>query len=380
MQWRGIWDLGNVYFRNDFPGGRLGGVVRNDSSRFTAVISGENYPINFSPWYAFQVWAESKRDIQLTLTYLGFESRYYPKISKDGSTFYPLDSAQCRPLFLDADGNDLPEALDISLTVGPDPIWVSAQEVLTSDDNRKWIQEMTEKPFVQNFSVGTSLEGRNLGALSIGGFTSDKGIMIISRQHPPEVTGYLAMQAFVQRICRDDSLARAFRRKYKTFVVPMLNPDGVDNGHWRHNMGGVDLNRDWAEFNQPETRAIKNFLDSCDNQGISFHFGLDFHSTWKDVYYPLDSAVTRPSAKIVYEWLEAIERALPDYSPRIEPSEDDLKPTIYARNHFYVAYNMPAVIFELGDNTSRAFLKHKAQIAAEELMKLLVEKEVKLGY
>ena len=42
----------------------------------------------------------------------------------------------------------------------------------------------------------------------------------------------------------------------------MPNPDGVDSGYWRHNSNGVDLNRDWIEFTQPETKAIKQFLES----------------------------------------------------------------------------------------------------------------------
>ena len=30
---------------------------------------------------------------------------------------------------------------------------------------------------------------------------------------------------------------------------------------WRHNANGVDLNRDWTAFTQPETQAIKNYLE-----------------------------------------------------------------------------------------------------------------------
>lgn len=41
-----------------------------------------------------------------------------------------------------------------------------------------------------------------------------------------------------------------------------MNPDGVDNGHWRHYAGGIDLNRDWANFNRPETRAVKTFMEN----------------------------------------------------------------------------------------------------------------------
>ena len=65
-----------------------------------------------------------------------------------------------------------------------------------------------------------------------------------------------------------------------------MNPDGVDNGHWRHNANGVDLNRDWTGFNQPETSNIKNFLKKKTKEGYDFTLGVDFHSTWQDVYIP----------------------------------------------------------------------------------------------
>lgn len=58
----------------------------------------------------------------------------------------------------------------------------------------------------------------------------------------------------------DSELAMEFRKHFVIKAFPMLNPDGVVNGHWRHNAMGVDLNRDWQNFNQPETRAVRDAL------------------------------------------------------------------------------------------------------------------------
>ena len=44
-----------------------------------------------------------------------------------------------------------------------------------------------------------------------------------------------------------------------------------------------------------------------------------------------------------------------------------------SRTYFFVEHDMPAIVFELGDNTPRDFLKEKGQVAAEELMKLLLK-------
>lgn len=62
-------------------------------------------------------------------------------------------------------------------------------------------------------------------------------MMVIGRLHPPEVTGQFALQAFVESLCMDSETAKKFRKEYTVYVVPMMNPDGVDNGHWRHNTG-----------------------------------------------------------------------------------------------------------------------------------------------
>lgn len=43
--------------------------------------------------------------------------------------------------------------------------------------------------------------------------------------------------------------ARILRDNFVFKIVPMLNPDGVINGHTRCGMTGVDLNRVWIEPN-----------------------------------------------------------------------------------------------------------------------------------
>ena len=96
--------------------------------------------------------------------------------------------------------------------------------------------------------------------------------MVFGRQHPPEVTGWLAMKAFVETLNGDSKLAKKFRKKYTTYVVPLMNPDGADLGHWRHNAGGVDLNRDWSQFHHPETQAVRDFLRKKTVEGAKLYF------------------------------------------------------------------------------------------------------------
>jgi hypothetical protein len=375
-QWRGIWSFNDstTFFSNDFEGARLSGVAQDDKDHFTIWITAENTPINVSPWYAFKVWSLQPRDITIQLNYQDSRSRYYPKISTDGSLFKPLDSTQFKAIN-PGEGEfgikAAPESAEITLTIGETPTIIAAQELYTSSVVKSWIDSLAKKSFVSTYAIGESKEKRPLHLMEINdNKAAKKALMIISRQHPPEVTGFLAMKSFMETLAGDTEQARAFREEHVVFAVPLMNPDGVDNGHWRHNMGGIDLNRDWQNFNQPETRSVRDFLTEKDKT-YDFVFGADFHSTWDDIYYPIDTLATGDKGKIVFDWIDGITKRLPQKRTNISAS-DQLSPTMVSRTYFFVNHNMPAIVFELGDNTPRDFLKQKGQVAAEELMRLLM--------
>ncbi|MFC3414298.1 M14 family zinc carboxypeptidase [Algoriphagus hitonicola] len=99
----------------------------------------------------------------------------------------------------------------------------------------------------------------------------------------------MALKSFVETICEDSEMAEKFRSKYNLYVMPMMNPDGVARGHWRHNVGGVDTNRDWINFNQPEPKALANFMEEKVRETSGkFVFAADFHATWEDIFYTIN--------------------------------------------------------------------------------------------
>ena len=67
-----------------------------------------------------------------------------------------------------------------------------------------------------------------------------KIIVLLTRQHPPETTGYYAFQSFLETILDDSELSDVFLKTYRIIAFPIVNPDGVDLGHWRHNYGGIE--------------------------------------------------------------------------------------------------------------------------------------------
>ena len=373
-QWKGTWAFqdSTVFFTNEFEGARLNGMVMDSANHFMALITGENYPINPSPWYAFQAWSSTPTEVQIELTYTDSRSRYYPKISRDGEVFQPLDSSKI--IGFDGAGwgiENVPETVTFTLELTEDPVWIAAQELWTSSDIDEWIEGLATSVEMSRQTIGQSREGRPLWMMQMGNTSTQKAILIISRQHPPEVTGFLAMKSFMETMANDSELSSRFRENYAIYGVPLMNPDGVDNGHWRHNTGGIDLNRDWQSFHQPETSAVRDFLNGKKEEGVAFAFAADFHSTWHDIYYPLDSTVVSEDAFFVFEWIDRISERLGVESP-VEASRFPT-PTMVSRNYFYQEHGIPAIVFELGDNTDRAFVKEKGKVAAVELMKILLE-------
>ncbi len=204
--------------------------------------------------------------------------------------------------------------------------------------------------------------------------SDDKNMLVIlSRQHPPELTGFKEMISFVETIAGDSKLAKMFRKKFRTIVVPMMNPDGVDNGHWRHNASGIDLNRDWRHFNQPETYAFRKFIkEEIEKNNATLHYAIDFHSTLTDLFY-LKKPEDLPSKKVIsWEFIEGINKVMTN-NP-IEPVPSDREGQ-NSSNWFINELGVEAITYEVGDNTNREVIKKRGEVAAFTLMTILLDKD-----
>ena len=86
-------------------------------------------------------------------------------------------------------------------------------------------------------TIGETNLGRPIWVLDITkGSPKDKPLLLFfTRQHPPEVTGYFAFKSFVEELINNNPVAELFLNKYRVLAFPLVNPDGVDLGHWRHN-------------------------------------------------------------------------------------------------------------------------------------------------
>ena len=176
-------------------------------------------------------------------------------------------------------------------------------------------------------SIGKTIEGRDIWAIHINtspealanNSSSKPGIFYVGNHHAREHLSVEVPLMFAQHLLknRDDPAISQLLNTRDIWIVPMLNPDGaefdISTGsykYWRKNRRdngdgtfGVDLNRNYGHgwgtggsskdsssdiymgptpFSEPETIAIKSFVESQPNIKIL----LSFHTFSELILYP----------------------------------------------------------------------------------------------
>ena len=353
-----------------FPAGALAKCTVHDDANIAITIAPEDEPpINPSPWYAFRVTPAAPTDIKLSISYTEHGHRYWPKISYDGDSWTYLEQTQVK--VSEFAGKKMAR---IALKSDGRPFFIAAQEIVVPSTYDAWLARLEGHAHAKRSVLGQSAEGRDIPLLTIAdhGSQQRETIVLVGRQHPPEVTGALAMFPFVEALLAENDAARRFRARFQTVVVPMLNPDGVVRGHWRHATGGVDLNRDWGKFTQPETRLMGDLIAAIDaDPARKFTFFLDFHSTQKDVVYTLSKDIETDPAGFTDAWLADYQARVPGYDVVEEPGYSAGRGV--SKNWIYDAYGVPTATFELGDETDRELIHKLGTAAAQAMMNTLLE-------
>ena len=352
---------------NQFEGARLNDFQKIDNNTFQALIKPENTPVNESPWFSFRISSQTARKIYLKLKYQNSKHRYVPKLSKDGRLWVPIDTSLIKR-------TDNDSSVIFLLDLLPSFTYVSAQEIINSSDIEMWIDSLKSNDLTSDFqTIGKTPLGKALNFFRIGKGSSKgkKVISILTRQHPPEISGYLAFKSFVEEIIITNEFTDEFFDKYEIWVFPNLNPDGVDLGHWRHNYNGIDLNRDWSYYRQPEIDITTRFIvERSKKNKNKIMLSLDFHSTTQDIYYVFDDTFNSKLKKFTREWTNIIDKGVFPYKTLFSP-EPLGKP--YSKTWFYMQFKAESLTYEVGDEVNREIIKKKAQIAATSMMKLLSE-------
>ena len=349
---------------DDFSGARRGTcTVLSDNHVRLDILPESSGKINNSPWYAFKLSSNSPITARISLHYRGGHHRYWPKVSKDGLHWTRLDRQH-----VVSSANGRRAEFEIDLT--SDPVWLAGQELITPVIYDAWNRKTEKVADIPIVVLGNSTAGLPIHVFDSNA-ASREVLFLVGRQHPPEVSGAFAFFAFTETVFGDSDLAQQFRARFRVIAIPLLNPDGVVGGNWRHNLGGVDLNRDWGPFTQPETKLVAELLEDLDASDSKIRIFIDFHSTEENVFYALPDVTHPPD--FIATWLEAARARTPDYP--FELTQGPATSMAIGKNYIYERYGIPAVTFEVGDETDRNVTRAAAKVFAEELMQLMLDQE-----
>jgi murein tripeptide amidase MpaA len=351
---------------DDFPGARRGRcvVVAANHVRLAIVPEDEGY-VNDSPWYAFKLIPEQASTAIITLQYRHGHHRYAPKISHDGVHWSNLDARDVKVSYRYGQAT-------ISIKTGKQPFWIAAQELITPQAYASWSREMAATGLTDLAVLGYSPGGAAIPVLKANS-AADDVLLLIGRQHPPEVTGAIAFFSFYETLMADSKLARRFRQRFNIIAVPMLNPDGVIGGNWRHNLCGADLNQDWGQFRQAETQLVAALLDQLDASGKKPRVFLDFHSTNRNIFYTQEDVDPATPQRFSHIWLENAQRRIQGYE--FSYGKNPVSAAGASKNYMYARYGIPSTTYEVDDNIDRDAIRQAATIFAEELMSLMLQQD-----
>ena len=231
------------------------------------------------------------------------------------------------------------------------------EKFYTYDEMSDKFQELENQfpQYVKKISFGESFEGRQLWALHITNHSIKKskpGILITGSHHAREHLSTDVPVRIAERIIlnsSEQSIANLINSR-DIYFLPMVNPDGAmwdirgrNYKIWRKNMRaastgaayGVDLNRNYSQgwggpgssnrpasdiyhgqnpFSEPETQAIKKFIE--DNSNVSVL--LSFHSFSELILYPwgnTNSPLPDERARLAFETMAEEMSRWNDYRP-----------------------------------------------------------------
>lgn len=348
----------------DFPGGRVESATYSDGILQVAVAP-ENIPINSCAYYSFMIDCDTLVDLTIDIRYSEGKHCYHPWYSRDAYYWKQVDSNAVQRL-------NEGVTTRIYLKAQEGKHWISAIPLATSETVSSWVSTMALHPAVNLRNYGNSKEGKPLNALDISeGNPKGKPILaLLARQHPAEVNGYYGLQKIVEEMLDNNPIADAFRKKYRVLVFPLVNPDGVDMGNWRHSAAGVDLHWDWAKYRQPEVKQLAEFLyQNVKEHKTSLKLAIDFHAADRDKVFRLNTLGPSRLPIFTDQWLEAL-TAQSDFLPEL--LYYDLGRPVTAAWAWQL-FRAEGLLVELDRNCSRSSSYQLGKIAGRALMELLLQ-------
>jgi len=192
-----------------------------------------------------------------TAAVVSYDNHVWTPVSPERIRVLP-DAWEADPGYDDCGGA---YAVEYELRLDRFPAWFASPLPYLPRDLAGLLDAGRGRPGVEVRSAGKTACGLDIPVLHLGrpGRDADKAptrVFATGGQHPSEVAGILAVEGMIRELLDDDGL----RNSIELCAVPVMSMDGWLFGRTVVNCAdaqGCNLNRDWRESTQAETRAVQ---------------------------------------------------------------------------------------------------------------------------
>lgn len=252
-------------------------------------------------------------------------------------------------------------------------------------DIKPLIENLKKNPLFTVNQRGVSAQNREIYLISVGkGRTK---VFLWSQMHGDEPTATMALfdiLNFFKQNGQFEDFKKEILEKLTIYLMPMVNPDGAEVFE-RRNSYQIDLNRDAAREQSPESRILKSAFDS-----IKADFGFNLHD--QSIYYSagrtfksaaisfLAPAVNyektvNPTRKKAMQLIGELDKVLSDFIPgHIGKYSDDYEPRAFGDN--FQTWGTSTILIETGGwkgDPEKQFLRELNFIALMTAFKSIAE-------
>lgn len=168
----------------------------------------------------------------------------------------------------------------ITVPPGPDGRRLAVGMPVTWRDLGRTLSYARKSKQARVEQIGLAPQGSPLHAIVLDGSENATGTFVISaHQHFSEWAGVRVIDAMVHHLLDEPSQRL---RRFRWVFYPCINADALAHG-WRgdpHRTAGINLNRDWGPFQQPQTRAVNDHLMKELSHGPPLLHAVDLHMGW----------------------------------------------------------------------------------------------------
>ncbi|NLX13249.1 MAG: hypothetical protein GXY44_06285 [Phycisphaerales bacterium] len=268
---------GNIKLFTDFENAALGKVKQIGPDEFYLYATPEKEPRSPFLWFHYGLAGGAGREITFHMNMAPFSAEQtsgngnrIPVVSDDGDTWTGID---------DKAWNEDGSCLTFKHRFTRSPAWVCSFFPFTPAHVTRFIAGREENPYFSAGTLGKTREERDLRYYTITDPSipeADKRtFLFIALQHDLETTGALVLEGICRYLLSEDPGAAKLRQSFVTYVVPMMNPDGIAGGNLYCPVG--NMNRQWGLGTVPEVELVERFARDLATRDRKIEIFMDFH-------------------------------------------------------------------------------------------------------